>query len=219
MPSTMTIIDGMHAFLLIILLEKTMRRKIMLMFTGVIGMGIFLSFLLGVGYGTDTSSFMNASVASRLNMSLGSVMLTINAILFIPEIIWGRKMIGIGTIANMTLIGYTSDFCTFLEGKYLPSKIFTAQPYRTITFAIALVLFLVSAALYMNAGLGLTPFDAIPAMASEHIPIPFYALRMAWDFIAIAIGLIASGSLTIGTVIMAFTVGPAVSWIGRRIHI
>lgn len=71
----------------------------------------------------------------------------------------------------------------------------------------------------MNAGLGLAPFDAIPAMASEHIPIPFYALRMAWDFIAIAIGLIASGSLTIGTVIMAFTVGPAVSWIGRRIHI
>ena len=186
MPSIITTIDGMHAFLLIILLVKTMRRKIMLMFTGVIGMGIFLSFLLGVGYGTDTSSFMNASAASRLNMSLGSVMLTINAILFIPEIIWGRKMIGIGTIANMTLIGYTSDSCTFLEGKYLPSEIFTAQPYRTITFAIALVLFLVSAALYMNAGLGLAPFDAIPAMASEHIPIPFYALRMAWDFIAIS---------------------------------
>ena len=79
MPSTMTTIDGMHAFLLIILQEKTMRRKIMLMFTGVIGMGIFLSFLLGVGYGTDTSSFMNASVASRLNMSRGFVMLTINA--------------------------------------------------------------------------------------------------------------------------------------------
>lgn len=192
-----------------------MKRKAALMLTDVIGMGIFLSFLLQVGYGTDTSSFMNASVSDRLGIQLGTVMIILNIIQFIPEFIWGRKHIGIGTIANMVLIGYTSDFCTFLENRFIPPEIFTTQPYRTIIFIPALILFLISAALYMNAGLGLSPFDAIPTMFSNHFRLPFFAVRMGWDFIAILIGLIAGGNLTIGTVILAFTVGPAVAWIGN----
>ena len=178
-------------------------------------MGVFLSFLLKVRYGSDTSSFMNTSLAVRFGLSFGTLMVLSNGIQLIPEIIWGRKLIGIGTVANMTIIGYTSDFCTMLEERYLPEIIFTSQPYRSLTFAIALLLFLISAALYMNAGLGLAPFDSILTMVSSHTHLPFFIVRIIWDFTAILIGVLAGGHLTIGTVILAFTVGPAVSWIGR----
>ena len=90
-------------------------HDIALMLTGIIGMGISLSALLKVGYGTDTSSFMNASIALRTGISLGPVMVTLNAIQFIAEIIWGRRFIGLGTIVNMAAIGYISDICTMLE--------------------------------------------------------------------------------------------------------
>ena len=178
-------------------------------------MGVFLSFLLGVGYGTDTSAFMNNSLAEYTGLSFGTVMVITNAIFFIPELIWGRKMIGIGTIANMVLIGYISDLCRMLEAEYLPAMLFTAQPYRTLTFSIALLLFLISVALYMNADMGLAPFDAIPKMLSSALHIPFCAARMSWDFLIILAGILVGGHLPVGTVILAFTIGPAVSFIGR----
>ena len=190
-------------------------KRMTFMLLGVLGMGVFLSFLLKVGYGSDTSSFMNTSLAVRFGLSFGTLMVISNGIQLIPEIIWGRKLIGIGTVANMTIIGYTSDFCTMLEERYLPEIIFTSQPYRSLTFAIALLLFLFSAALYMNAGLGLAPFDSIPTMVSSYTHLQFFIVRIIWDFTAILIGVLAGGHLTIGTMILAFTVGPAVSWIGR----
>lgn len=190
-------------------------KRMTFMLLGVFGMGVFLSFLLKVGYGSDTSSFMNTSLAVSFGLSFGTLMVLSNGIQLIPEITWGRKLIGIGTVANMTIIGYTSDFCTMLEERYLPEIIFTSQPYRSLTFAIALLFFLISAALYMNAGLGLAPFDSIPTMVSSHTHLPFFIVRIIWDFTAILIGVLAGGHLTIGTVILAFTVGPAVSWIGR----
>lgn len=195
------------------------RKRFAYMLGGVLGMGIFLSFLLKAGYGTDTSAFMNSSLAARLGLSFGTVMVCTNAIMFIPQLIWGRKLIGIGTIANMTLIGYTSDFCTMLEERFLPQEMFTVQPYRTITFIVALAFFLVFVAAYMNAEMGLAPFDAMPTMASSFSHIPFFIVRIAWDFTAILIGVIAGGHLTIGTVVLAFTIGPAVSWIGRLLPV
>lgn len=189
------------------------------MFLGVFGMGIFLSFLLKVGYGTDTSSFMNSSIAKRFGISLGLTMICTNIIFLIPQLIWGRKLIGIGTIANMTLIGYTSDFCTMLENRFIPEELFMMQPYRVLIFIVALALFIISAALYMNAGMGLAPFDSIPTMVSQYLPIPFALARMLWDFLVILIGLLADGSLSICTVILAFTIGPTVSYTGKLLKI
>ena len=193
-------------------------RRTAVMMAGVIGMGICLSLLLKAGYGVDSSSFMNSSIASRLKTDLGPVMLTVNIVLFIPELIAGRSQIGIGTIANMTLIGFISDFCTMLEDKFLQPSLFTEQPYRVIVFASSLALFLAAAALYMNAGLGQAPYDAVPSIISSRTGLPFFIVRMVWDFSAIVIGLIAGGRLPAGTVILAFTLGPAVSWIGRRME-
>ena len=193
-------------------------RRTAVMVAGVIGMGICLSLLLKAGYGVDSSSFMNSSIASRLKTDLGPVMLAVNIVLFIPELIAGRSQIGIGTIANMTLIGFISDFCTMLEDKFLQPSLFTEQPYRVIVFASSLALFLAAAALYMNAGLGQAPYDAVPSIISSRTGLPFFIVRMVWDFSAIAIGLIAGGRLPAGTVILAFTLGPAVSWIGRRME-
>lgn len=185
------------------------------MFIGVLGMGVFLSFLLKTGYGTDTCSFMNASLSSRLGISLGTVMACSNIILFIPELLWGREHIGPGTVLNMLCIGYISDFCMMLEDRFLPQELFSLHPYREAVFIGALLFFLLSVSIYMNSRSGLSPFDSVPTMISSKLHLPFFAVRMCWDFSAILIGTIAGGVLTIGTVILAFTIGPAVSFIGR----
>ena len=140
-------------------------------------MGVFLSLLLKAGYGTDTSSFMNSSIASRLDLPLGPVMICVNTFLFIVQLIWGRSLIVIGTVANMTLIGFTSDFCTGIWQTYLPDMLFTAQPERIIIFIIALAGFLISAALYMNSESGLAPYD--PSQSCSAVRCTFLSMQYA----------------------------------------
>ena len=92
------------------------------------------------------------------------------------------------------------------------------QPYEYISTEITENgnrLVLLSVSIYMNSRPGLSSFDSVPTMISSKLHLPFFAVRMCWDFTAILIGTIAGGALTIGTVILAFTIGPAVSFIGR----
>ena len=69
------------------------KKRLGFMFTGIIGMGIMLSFIIDVGYGTDSCSFMNLSFSNRFGLSLGTCMLLTNLVLFVPEVLWGRKLI------------------------------------------------------------------------------------------------------------------------------
>ena len=193
------------------------KKRFLIMMTGIVGMGIFLSLLLQVNYGTDTCSFMNSSLSKYFGISFGITMICTNLIFFIPELIWGRKFLGWGTIANMTLIGLISDFCTMIENKFIPAEIFQHTIYRPVIFAAALIPFLFSVALYINADMGQAPYDSIPAIISERVHLPFTPVRISWDILVVIIGIVAGGQLTIATVILAFTIGPAVTIIGRYI--
>lgn len=192
------------------------KKGFSLMMTGIAGIGICLSFLLEVNYGTDTCSFMNASLSRRTGISYGTVAVLANLLFFIPELIWGRRLIGPGTIANMVLIGYISDFCRMLEHRYLPAAIFTDLPWRPLVFVMALIPFLFFVALYINADAGQAPYDAIPTIASERLHLPFAPVRIGWDCFAVLVGILAGGRLTIATVILAFAIGPSVTFIGKH---
>ncbi len=205
-------IPGLHPG---IIRRQISTRQFRQMMLGITGMGVMLSFLLNVNYGTDPCSFMNNALALHFGIPLGTVMVLTNLLLFIPEIIWGRRLIGIGTIANMTLIGYICDFCRYLWKWLLPDVMFQAAPWRPLVFAAALTGFLVSAALYMNAGLGQVPYDSIATMICFGFNLPYFLVRMIWDFLIIGIGMLAGGRLTIATVLMALLLGPTVSRIGR----
>ncbi len=195
--------------------ERKVKSRIKLMMVGIVGMGVFLSFLIEVNFGTDTSSFMNLSLAEHFGISFGTCMVLSNILFFIPEILLEPKLINIGTIANMVLIGYISDFCRVLWSHNLPQSLFTVQPYRTITFLVALLPFLVSVALYMNADMGQTPYDAIPTIISRRFLLPYPLIRIIWDFSAILIGILAGKHLSFATVVMALTIGPSVTFIGN----
>lgn len=62
------------------------------------------------------------------------------------------------------------------------------------------------------------PFDSIAIMVSSGLHLPFMPVRMAWDFLLIAGGLLAGGRFHIATVILALTVGPAVTAVGKVIN-
>lgn len=197
--------------------QKDFVKRLVLMNIGVFFMGFFLSFLIKVNLGTDPCTFMNLTLSKFFGISFGNWQLLLNSILFILVILFGRKFIGFGTIANMVFIGYIADFFCWLWEKTIPDYYFTDMPYRGVVFALALFLFIISVSFYINANMGVSPYDAMPQILSERVlkKVPFAVIRIAYDFLVILIGVLFGGTPNIGIVLMALFLGPVISVVGK----
>lgn len=200
--------------------QKDFKKRLIVMNIGVFLMGLFLSFLIKVNLGTDPCTFMNLTLSKYFGISFGNWQLIINSCLFIIVILFGRKFIGFGTIANMVFIGYIADFFCWLWDKTIPEYIFTVFPYRAIVFALALFLFIIAVSFYINANMGVSPYDAMPQIISERVlkKVPFAVIRIIYDFLVIVLGVVFGGTPNIGIILMALFLGPVISVVGKFLN-
>jgi len=195
------------------------KKRIVAVLMAVICMGLSLSFLIRVDFGTDPCSTLNLGVASKLGISFGTWQVIFNGILFLFVIRFDRSQIGWGTLANMILVGYSADFFTWLFDLILPADLFTHLTVRWIVLVPALTVFVFSAAVYMAVELGTAPYDAIVFVISSRIKkIPFRYIRMAWDLAAATIGFLLGSTVGIVTIAMAFALGSVISMVKKKIN-
>ena len=200
-------------------------KRLAFMLPAVILMGVFVSILLEVGWGTDPASFMNTNIAAALGWKLGPEEVVVYGAMFVFTFFFGAQMIGFGTLANMILIGFIVDFCKWLwqlngfhtfvsEGSFA---------VKLTVFIISLILFVIVAAIYMNAQMGVAPYDAIPAIISGWLTkVPYYVIRIPFDLAAAGIGILV-GKLSsagvqgsfVGSVAMSLLLGPVVTLVGK----
>ena len=185
-------------------------------------MAFSLSFLVMVDMGTDSFTQMNLAISGALHISLGNWQCFFNIALFLLVIIFGGNDIGWGTLANMICIGYLLDFFAWLWGHLLPAGLFDSMVVRLIVMVIALVVFVFSAAIYMDGGLGTSPCDAIPFILyrkiSEKKPgIPLRVVRICYDFAMILITFCIIHRFYLVTVLMALSLGPVIEFVGKNI--
>jgi Predicted membrane protein len=196
------------------------KKRIIVCFLAVLGMGFFLSFLMLCGLGTDPCSFMNKAISLRIGMLFGTWQLIINAVLLIIVVLWDRSNLGFGTLFNMILVGYYVDFFDWVWGKVIPAHFFSDNTSKWGIFIVALLCFIISAAVYINCDMGVAPYDALPKIITEKVSnrfskFPKMLVRMAWDFSAILVGVIAGGIPVVGIILMAIFLGPAISLVGK----
>ena len=199
-------------------------KRLAFMLPAVILMGVFVSILVEIGWGTDPASFMNLNIATALNWGLGNTEVLVYGLMLIFTFIFGAEMIGFGTLANMILIGYVIDICRWIwKNVGFAQFIYDSSfPIRLVIFIITLLLFVVVASIYMNAQMGVAPYDAIPNILSCWIPkIPFFIIRIIFDLSAVLIGVIAgklSGGIqgsVVGSIAMSLLLGPVISLVGK----
>lgn len=196
------------------------KRRIFFVILAVIGMGLSLSFLIRTNLGGDPYTCMNLAISDRVGISFGHWQALLNILLLILVFILDRSLIGIGTVANMFLVGYCVDFFTWAEDLFLPAEI-TSLVTRGLIAVPALALFIVSAALYMCCELGVAPYDAVAFLLHKGITkhpklqkLPFRAVRIPYDFLACGICLLFGGSIGVVTVLISLFLGPVVDKTG-----
>lgn len=201
------------------------KKRLAFMLPAVILMGVFVSILVEIGWGTDPASFMNLNIATALGWGLGNTEVLVYGLMLVFTIIFGVEMIGFGTLVNMILIGYIVDICSWLWLKTGFHDLIATGSFglRLVIFVITLICFVFVASIYINAQMGVAPYDAMPNIISRWMPkIPFAVVRIAFDLCAVVIGIIASrfcddgiqGSI-VGSIAMSLLLGPVISFVGR----
>jgi len=194
-------------------------KRLIIVVVAVIMMGFALSFLILVDMGTDPCTMMNRAISAKLGMSFGNWQALLNTILLVVVVIFGGRNLGFGTIANMFLVGYSTDFFLWLVPKFIPTEIFAVNWVRGVVFIPALILFIIAASIYMDVDMGTSPYDAISFILSERIKkVPFQLVRIVYDFLVIGIALLFGAKLQIVTVLMALTLGPVISFLGPKLE-
>lgn len=191
-----------------------------LMFLGVLIIGTAVGLFRVASLGTDPLATLAVGLSVVSGIQFGTTLLGTNIFLLIFAWFAGRKYIGLGTFANMVLVGYTADFIVSL-----------AETPVTFLNQVVLVLFSVfvlsvGASLAMSADMGIAPYDVLPLLivkASKN-RLSFRAAKIALDVAAVTLGFLLGATVGIGTLAATFLVGPLmqvfnvhlINWIDRQ---
>lgn len=196
------------------------KRRLLFMSLGVIAMGFGLSILIQLNLGTDPCSCFTLGIASKLPISFGTCQLLFHLLTFAFVLRYDLTKIGYGTIGNMVFLGYITDFFTWIWNNYLPPDFFQNPIIRFGLLIPILAIFIIGAAAYMTAGLGVSPYDALPFIIGDRQKkVPFKAVRMIWDIFFMSAGFFLGSKIGVVTVLCAFFLGPVISWFQKKMEV
>lgn len=165
--------------------------------------------------GLDPFTAINAGASELLGFTLGNYQLFVNAAILAIILFFDRKIIGWGTIFNLVLVGYMIEFfISMLESFIDPTQFaFIVQLLITV---VAILIFTFGVALYMDADLGVSPYDAIAPVITDRVSASYKTVRMIQDIVVVITAWILGGPVGVSTFITGFLAGPLIDFFSNR---
>ena len=165
--------------------------------------------------GLDPFTAINTGASELLGFTLGNYQLFVNAAILAIILFFDRKIIGWGTIFNLVLVGYMIEFfISMLESFIDPTQFaFIVQLLITV---VAILIFTFGVALYMDADLGVSPYDAIAPVITDRVSASYKTVRMIQDIVVVITAWILGGPVGVSTFITGFLAGPLIDFFSNR---
>ncbi|MHC5372931.1 YczE/YyaS/YitT family protein [Enterococcus sp. LJL120] len=191
------------------------RVNLFMMISGNILLGFCIAVLRFINLGTDPFSAMNIGLAQVSQLSYGVAQLGVNLILFIFQFIFARRTIGWGSLMNLALLAFISDFFLMLiETSELASPSLVVS---LILLIPCLLLMAFSLSLYISSDLGVAPYDSLAIFLPERIGIPFRLCRIMTDAFCVVVAFFTGSAIGIGTLAIVLLTGPLVQWFNENV--
>ena len=143
----------------------------------------------------------------RTPLTFGTAVIAIGAILIVASLIGGVKP-GIGTIANMVLIGVFADLMLITDiGEGLRDG---PLVWRILLDLGGIATIGLGSALYIGAELGTGPRDSLMVFLSRAAKLRIGVARAVIEGTALLAGIALGGTAGVGTALFALGIGPAV---------
>jgi uncharacterized membrane protein YczE len=169
---------------------------------GLVLFGMSLALLVRSDLGLDPWDVFHQGLAIRSGIPIGTVTILIGAIVLLLWIPLGQRP-GIGTIANVILVGLALDATLAL----LP--VITDPVLRWTCLLGGIVLNGIATGAYIGADLGPGPRDGLMVGLANR-GHSLRVVRTTIELTVLVVGWLMGGTVGVGTVLFAVTIGPIV---------
>ncbi|MCP2328002.1 putative membrane protein YczE [Hamadaea flava] len=179
--------------------DKTVSRLIRLV-TGLALYGVSIQLMIAAHLGNQPWSVLDQGLHTKTGLTIGTIVVLVAAVVLLCWIPLRQKP-GLGTIANMLLIGPFVD----LTALVLPEP--RAMWVRIGYLLGGVLLNAVATGLYIGAHFGPGPRDGLmTGLAKRGLSIR--VARTSIEVVVVVIGFLLGGTFGVGTVLYALTIGP-----------
>ncbi|CAM5482520.1 Membrane protein OS=Streptomyces fumanus OX=67302 GN=GCM10018772_48580 PE=4 SV=1 [Streptomyces fumanus] len=176
-------------------------RRLVQLYGGLALYGASSALLVRSGLGLEPWNVLHQGLAERTGLSMGVVLTVVGALvllLWIPL----RQRPGLGTVSNVLVIGAAMDATLAV----LPDAHGWAP--RVAALAGGIVLNGAATGLYIAARFGPGPRDGLMTGLNRRTGVSVRLVRTALEVTVVATGFALGGTVGIGTLLYAVTIGP-----------
>ena len=190
------------------------KKRLIMCISGVFLSGVAAGIFGFTAFGMDPFQVFAHGLWGLTPLSYGTFYVILNGILLAFMFFFNRRMIGLGTIINLFLLGYVVEYTDLILGRVFPSP---SVLLRVVLMIFALVLSSLAASLYFVAEMGVSAYDWIALTLSDKKGWAFRIVRIATDFICVLTGGLLGATVGIGTVLTAFCMGPIIQFFNENV--
>ncbi len=178
-----------------------MSRRLLQLYAGLILYGASLALQIRASLGLDPWDVFHQGLSEKTGLSFGTIVIIIGALVLLAWIPLRQKP-GIGTISNVFVVGLAPDATLAI----LPEV--HGLELQLPLLAAGIFLNGVAGAAYIGAGLGPGPRDGLMTGLVRITGKPVAIVRTSLEVSVLAVGIVLGGTVGLGTVLYAISIGP-----------
>lgn len=188
------------------------RERVPRLVAGLVLCGLGIAFMVAADLGLAPWSVLDQGISDRTGIPIGTVSIIVGAMVLLAWLPL-RERPGLGTVLNVLLIGTTIDLALLVLDT--PE----AMAARLGYLAFGIFLWGPGTGLYIGAGLGPGPRDGLMTGLAARGVGSIRLIRTGIELTALAAGWLLGGSVGLGTLAFAVTIGPNVQFFLPRLTV
>lgn len=193
-------------------LTDRLPRRLAQLLVGLFLYGWSMAMMVRSGLGLDPWDVFHYGLARHVPLSFGQVTIVVGALVLLAWIPL-RQRPGIGTIANIFVIGMSADFGLFVMSQ--PPNLVG----RSALLVGGIVLNGLAGALYVGAHLGPGPRDGLWVAITRRYGLSIRLVRTIIELSVLGIGWLMGGTVGVGTVLYALSIGHLNQFFLHRVEV
>jgi uncharacterized membrane protein YczE len=187
-------------------------RRLVQLYAGLVLYGASMALQIRAGLGLDPWDVFHQGVAQRTGLSFGTVVIVTGAVVLLAWIPL-RQRPGLGTVSNVFAIGIAVDATLAV----LPQA--GSAPVAVALLLAGVGLNGVAGGAYIGAGLGPGPRDGLMTGLVRRTGRSIRAVRTTIEVTVLVAGAALGGTVGVGTVVYALSIGPLVHLLLPRLTV
>ena len=176
-------------------------RRLPQLYVGLVLYGVSLALMIRGHLGLAPWDVLHSGLTHHLPITIGQAVVLVSFVVLIAWIPL-REMPGIGTISNALIVGFAADGTLALLDAPDPMVL------RIALMVGGIALCALATALYIGAQFGRGPRDGLMTGLARRTGLSLRLVRTGLEVSVVLVGLLLGGTLGIGTVLFALTIGP-----------